>query len=687
VLTGKLFTLPQGATAKNLSMGATFALSALAYARSLLRRNDGVFFLPAGVVMIVAALVFVGGTIWQLRADALEEAQRDTANLAVILAEQTERSVQAIDLILRDLQDDIGGMKLASPEAFDRALGGERTHRGLAARLARVPQADGLFIVSASGRPVNSSRFWPPSSIDLTDRDYFQHFRTSPDPHTFVSVPVKNRVTGTWTIYLARSVTTADGTFLGLVLAGVELRYFESIFNAIDLPRHETFTLLRRDGTVLLRHPDRLERAGAVIPRESPWYDTVTKGGGTFRSLGLFENQPRMITAQPLRDYPLVLDVGVTQNAALAGWRNQTFFIVAVGLLLLTLAGLLMLMVRRQLGRLRRSEASLTQQNDDLVRLSSELGSSQARLGEKSHALETTLATMDQGLMMIDRTGTVVLSNKRAAKLLELPEDFLGNRPTLQQVLEYQWSTNLCGREEGSFEDFARPRLVFDRQNFQEIRWPNGRVVEIRSVPRSDGGAVRTYTDITQRKRAEERTHYFAHHDDLTRLVNRAMFRRRLEEAIALASNERRGLAVFYLDLDRFKQVNDSRGHEVGDRVLVEAAKRMRGAVRSIDTVARIGGDEFAIILPFMEEPEAAILLAQRLIALMTAPFIIDVEASTIGVSIGIALFPQNGLTIDALLRHADQSLYAAKHSGRNTYRMDGASATQSADDQSGLHA
>jgi diguanylate cyclase (GGDEF)-like protein len=270
--------------------------------------------------------------------------------------------------------------------------------------------------------------------------------------------------------------------------------------------------------------------------------------------------------------------------------------------------------------------------------------------------------------MIIDPVGTIVLSNKRAAKLLELPEALLAARPTLHELLDYQWRTNLCGRDEGSFEEFAGPRLVLDRQNFQELRWPNGRVVEIRSIPRDGGGAVRTYTDITERKRVEERARFFANHDDLTRLVNRSMFRKRLEETIALASSDRRGLAVFYLDLDRFKQVNDTRGHEVGDRVLVECAKRMRSAVRSIDVIARIGGDEFAIILPFLQEPEPAELLAKRLVALMAEPFVIDDEGLTIGASIGVALFPQHGSTIDALLRHADQALYQAKRSGRNTF-------------------
>jgi diguanylate cyclase (GGDEF)-like protein len=660
-------------------MGASFVSAAVARARSLLRGNDGAFFLPAGAVLIVAAIAAAGGTIWQLRADALAEAQRDTSNLALVLAEQTERSVQAIDLVLRELQDDFTRMNLSSAPSFDQALREESIYQRLTARLARVSQADALVVIGADGKLVSSSRSWPAPSLDFSDRDYFQHFRTNVDPRTFISTPVKNRITGTWTISLVRSLNAEGGQFLGLVMAIVDLQYFEAIFNAIDLPRHETFTLLRRDGTVLIRHPNRGERAGYVIPPNSPWFEVLARGGGTFSSPGRFDGTERMVTLQPLRDYPLVLDVGVTQEAALAVWRGQALFIVAAALLLLVYAAFLMRMVRRQFRRLRQSESSLTQQNDDLVRLSGELSCSEGRVAEKSRALETTLATMDQGLMMIDRDGIVVLANERAAKLLELPKEFLAGRPTLLDVLDYQWRTNLCGREEGSFEDFARPRLVFDRQNFQELQWPNGRVVEIRSVPRPGGGAVRTYTDITQRKRAEERTRYFAHHDDLTRLVNRSIFRKRLEEAITLANGDRRGLGVFYLDLDRFKQVNDSRGHEVGDRVLIEAAKRMRGAVRSIDTVARIGGDEFAIILPFLEDPEAAILLARRLIALMADPFVIDVEASTIGVSIGIALFPQHGLTIDALLRHADRALYSSKHSGGGTCCIGGEAVTEPA--------
>src|SRR5262249_4463240 len=158
------------------------------------------------------------------------------------------------------------------------------------------------------------------------------------------------------------------------------------------------------------------------------------------------------------------------------------------------------------------------------------------------------------------------------------------------------WETNKAGREDGTFENFCRKRLVVDRPDNREISRPDGRVIEVRNVPTDSGGFVRTYTDITIRKLSEAKVEYLAHHDDLTRLVNRNAFRERLREVLEMSQASRRGAAILYIDLDRFKQVNDTRGHVVGDKVLAEAAQRMRLAVRAIDTVARFGGDEFAIV-------------------------------------------------------------------------------------------
>jgi diguanylate cyclase (GGDEF)-like protein len=172
------------------------------------------------------------------------------------------------------------------------------------------------------------------------------------------------------------------------------------------------------------------------------------------------------------------------------------------------------------------------------------------------------------------------------------------------------------------------------------------------------------------RKVTEERIRFAAHHDDLTQLANRLMFQDRLRSALVGARSAGRGFALLYLDLDGFKLVNDTRGHEIGDRLLVNVAQRLRDSIRDTDTVARMGGDEFAIIQQFGGDPAASAALAERLLDKIAQPFDVIGGRPLVGVSIGIALYPQHGETPDTLLRNADIALYRAKKGGRNTYRF-----------------
>ncbi len=175
--------------------------------------------------------------------------------------------------------------------------------------------------------------------------------------------------------------------------------------------------------------------------------------------------------------------------------------------------------------------------------------------------------------------------------------------------------------------------------------------------------------DITERRAAEARIAHLAHHDPLTDLPNRALFRIRLEEALARAGRGEQ-FAVCCLDLDHFKDVNDTLGHPVGDALLQAATERLKVALRPTDTVARLGGDEFAVIQSSVEQPGNATALAERLIASLAAPFEIDGHHVVIGTSVGIAVAPEDGLDPDLLMRNADMALYGAKTDGRGRYRF-----------------
>lgn len=181
---------------------------------------------------------------------------------------------------------------------------------------------------------------------------------------------------------------------------------------------------------------------------------------------------------------------------------------------------------------------------------------------------------------------------------------------------------------------------------------------------------VGVFTDITQRKESERHLEHLAHHDALTNLPNRCLFRDRLQQAIKKGQRDDQPLALLFIDLDRFKAVNDTLGHVAGDQLLIEASSRITSCLRHSDTVARLGGDEFTVILQGVEDRQAVATIANQIIEALAEPFLLDDEDATVTASIGIALCPGDADTPDALTEAADQAMYVAKAAGRNGYRF-----------------
>jgi len=211
---------------------------------------------------------------------------------------------------------------------------------------------------------------------------------------------------------------------------------------------------------------------------------------------------------------------------------------------------------------------------------------------------------------------------------------------------------------------------VRDRRAFT-VQMPlvDGRIIEVMHEPMADGGWVATYEDATERHRSREKILYMARHDALTGLPNRLLFSERLEQAFA-SIDPRNRFALLCIDLDLFKEVNDTLGHPVGDRVLHAVAQRFTLFARAADTVARLGGDEFATLLTGLHHVSDAAAYAERMIEVVRAPFVISGQRITIGASVGIAVAPDHGLDRDTLMRNADIALYRAKTSGRSGYCM-----------------
>jgi len=178
--------------------------------------------------------------------------------------------------------------------------------------------------------------------------------------------------------------------------------------------------------------------------------------------------------------------------------------------------------------------------------------------------------------------------------------------------------------------------------------------------------------DITERKRWETQIYALAYSDPLTGLPNRLLLRDRLEHAIATAQRNRSLVAVLFVDLDNFKRVNDSFGHHVGDQLLRDIAERARSCVREIDTVCRVGGDEFVVVLPELRDPQDAGAVARKIHGALAQPYRIDVHSMNVTPTLGISVYPQHGTDAETLIRNADAAMYHAKESGKNAFRFYG---------------
>lgn len=188
-----------------------------------------------------------------------------------------------------------------------------------------------------------------------------------------------------------------------------------------------------------------------------------------------------------------------------------------------------------------------------------------------------------------------------------------------------------------------------------------------------DGKPLRmigTHADITERKNMEERMRQMAHYDPLTELPNRTLITDRLQQAVAKARRDKKNMAVMFLDLDHFKPVNDNLGHDIGDLLLKQVARRLQSCIRASDTVARIGGDEFIVLLPSIEQEQDATVVAKKMLQLLSQPFTVAEHVVSISCSIGIAVYPEHGDDEKLLLINADIAMYHAKKAGRCDFQF-----------------
>jgi diguanylate cyclase (GGDEF)-like protein/PAS domain S-box-containing protein len=329
---------------------------------------------------------------------------------------------------------------------------------------------------------------------------------------------------------------------------------------------------------------------------------------------------------------------------------------------------------RDELGEMARALEVFRHNAEEIARLRLEqeqtltaLESANERLRLQNVHFDAALNNMSQALLMFDASGRLLIANQRYYEMYGLSVNVVKPGNTLRELIEVRQRGGRFMGDVDAYIENLRATLALGKTSTRIFDLPDGRTIVVISHPMTSGGWLATHEDITERRRAEAKIFYMARHDALTDLPNRVCFYEQMGQFIARNAEP---LAVLSLDLDKFKAVNDTLGHPIGDQLLREAAARIRSCIREGDLAARLGGDEFAVLQPAVEQPQEVTALATRLIEVVGAPYQLDCHQVVVAVSVGITVAPGDGTQPDALMKNADLALYRAKADGGGTYRF-----------------
>ena len=626
-------------------------------------------FLLRLVARVVAANLFlcclVGWVLYQSRQQYESQAIATTQNLAQSLETNVsgvlDKAAIAIAAVAIEVERQLasGGLR---PDAIDAYIRRQQ---------AALPELDGIRVNDAAG----DARFGVirPSgpATNIADREYFQRLRGTPPATTIVSEPVLSRQSGKWVIVVARATYGADGHFAGIVSGTLAIDYFTRLFAPIDVGPKGVIAIRTAQLALVARKPETPIPGGYVGTR------SISSGAvailaehpdnGNYSAAAAVDGIERRIAYRRTPRWALTIFVGEATSDYLARWYKEVATLWSMAAIFL-------------LASIWSAAVSLRTRRSEMAALE-ELRSSKEQV-ERSETRFRTLydSTMD-AVTLLGMDGFFDC-NQAALDLFGIP-----SREALRSSapgMALSPPTQPCGTDS---RVLAKMKIseAFEKGSAR-FEWIHRRVdtgelfpteVQLTRMTLDGTPVLQGVTrDITQRRKADEQIRYLAYFDALTRLPNRRLLMDRLAQAILAGQRTRQFGVLMILDLDNFKSLNDTCGHDVGDSLLVEVAKRIVASVREEDTVARLGGDEYVILAENlgMDEAQAAghaEQIAAKIGRMIGLPGLVAANgAHRSTASIGLTLFRGADASIDALFKQADLALYQAKGAGRNTVRF-----------------
>jgi len=448
------------------------------------RARPIILLIVSGIVLVAAIVLGTALLASKFRERALANNERELKNTALILAEQTDRVFQAIELVQISLIERMQSLGISSSEDYERQMSTQDVHQMLRDKISGLPHVDAITLINSDGKLINFSRNWPIPAINVADRDYFKALKSGTQLTSFISEPVHSRATGTWTVYLARKLTGPNGEFLGLTLGAMKLAYFEKFFGSIALGKDAAISLFRRDGTLLARHPH-IDSAIGLNYIQGPLFQNILTrtDHGSMRLTSRIDEEDRLIAAHSASHFPVVVMVATTVSAALAGSQEEVRYLLVAGVLATLLTGAIVFFVTRELlkGRKRFRQD----------------------ISEKRLQLSAALNNMSQGLCMFDSTARLILCNDRYLQLYGLSHEGVKPGLTLRNLIDHR---KKLGSFLGDPEQFCANIIATVSQGkiaSQSLDTCDGRTIRITDHPMANGGWVSTHEDITDQAMTE----------------------------------------------------------------------------------------------------------------------------------------------------------------------------------------
>jgi diguanylate cyclase (GGDEF)-like protein/PAS domain S-box-containing protein len=585
------------------------------------------------VSLLVVALA--GVNLWREREQALTEARERLTALNLALAEQMERSLQAVDFGLADVVQMLG-----RTAAWDA----EEIHTALKGYVATLPQIRAIAIANADGIIVNDSALHPVTPIFVGDREHFQFGKTNPGHGMHIAAPNVSRRDKEWTVVLSRTIVDRHGNFRGVVFARMQPGYFQELYRGVLRMNESAITVFRRDGILLFRQPHIEEMVGRKLADNPLFAEMLPRAErGAYEAPAVIDGRMRVFSYAALRAYPIVVNSHQNRAEVLAHWRASAIAaLLIIGVILA--AGFCL--IRRLLRAMRDQE----------------------RAAEALLLSASVFEHTQEGILITDAERRIVDVNRAFTRLTGYTlDDLRGQTPAIlksgrhdRDFYDAMWrSIEHTGEWRGEIWNFRKSGELYPGiLNISAVRNRVGRTTHY----------VAVYADISDLKNTQQYLEKLANFDTLTGLPNRMLLADRMRQAIARARRQEQLLGVCFLDLDGFKPINDRHGHDVGDGLLVQVAQRLLDAVRGEDTVARMGGDEFVLLLSDLHTVEECEVALLRVIEDLVVPYRVGALELRVSASIGIAIYPFDDAEPDMLLRLADHAMYQAKQAGRNRF-------------------